>query len=221
MLANSTADRRFLLTNPADYFLRYNGMLLTLEKRWSRGWQALASYTLSRTEGLLPSSATAAGNSQFSSTFGAATTFGRDPNSLTNAVGRLPSDRTHALRLMGSLEVPKTGFVVAANFQHFTGLPWAATTQITLPQGLQRVLLEPRGSRRLSSQSLLDVRLSRRFGLGGKGQVELLLDVLNALNERAEEGLADDNILSRNFARPSVFVDPRRAMVGLRLTVPR
>jgi hypothetical protein len=195
-------------------------MLLTLEKRWSAGWQALASYTLSKTEGLLPSSATAAGNSQFSSTFGGGTTFGRDPNSLTNAVGKLPSDRTHALRLMGSVEVPKTGFVVAANFQHFTGLPWAATAQVTLPQGLQRVLLEPRGSRRLSSQSLLDVRLSRRFDLGEKGRLELLLDVLNALNDTAEEGLADDNLFSRNFARPSVFVDPRRAMLGVRLTLP-
>jgi hypothetical protein len=221
VLANSTADRRFLLTNPADYFLRYNGMLLTLEKRWSRGWQALASYTLSKTEGLLPSSATAAGNSQFSSTFGGGTTFGRDPNSLTNAVGRLPSDRTHALRLMGSVEVPKTGFVVAANFQYFTGLPWAATAQVTLPQGLQRVLLETRGSRRLSSQSLLDLRLSRAFDLGDRGRIELLLDVLNALNDTAEEGLADDNLFSRNFARPSVFVDPRRAMLGVRVHVPR
>jgi hypothetical protein len=65
------------------------------------------------------------------------------------------------------------------------------------------------------------VRLSRAFALGGKGRIELLVDVLNALNETAEEGLADDNFFSRNFARPSVFVDPRRAMVGLRLTVPR
>ena len=33
--------------------------------------------------------------------------------------------------------------------------------QLSLPQGDQRVLLEPRGSRRLSSQSLLDVRVSK------------------------------------------------------------
>ncbi len=30
--------------------------------------------------------------------------------------------------------------------------------------------------------------------------------------------LADDNYSSANFAKPSVFVDPRRAMVGIRWT---
>jgi hypothetical protein len=34
---------------------------------------------------------------------------------------------------------------------------WAATTQERLPQGSRRILLEPRGTRRLSSQSLLDL----------------------------------------------------------------
>ena len=50
---------------------------------------------------------------------------------------------------------------MAANLQHFSGKPWAATTQVTLPQGSRRILLEPRGSRRLSSQSLLDLRISK------------------------------------------------------------
>jgi hypothetical protein len=217
VLANSTADRRFLKTNPPEYFLRYNGMMLTLERRWADRWQALASYTFSKVEGLQPSSGATPGSSQVSSL----NTFGRDPNSLTNAIGTLPNDRTHMFRLMGSVEIPRTGLVLATNLQHFTGLPWAATAQISLPQGLQRVLLEPRGSRRLSSQTLLDLRLSKTVRLAGHGQIELLLDVLNVLNQKAEEGLADDNLFSQNFARPSAFVDPRRAMLGVRLTLPK
>jgi hypothetical protein len=51
---------------------------------------------------------------------------------------------------MGSVDIPRTGFVLAANFQHFSGKPWTAAAQVTLPQGAQRILLEPRGSRRLS-----------------------------------------------------------------------
>ena len=31
-------------------------------------------------------------------------------------------------------------FVVAANLQYFSGKPWAATTQVSLPQGDQRIL---------------------------------------------------------------------------------
>ena len=72
----------------------------------------------------------------------------------------------------------------------------------------------------MSSQTLLDLRLSHAFDFAGKGRVELLLDVLNALDSKAEERLADDNLFSQNFARPSVFVDPRRAMAGVRLRSP-
>jgi len=218
VLANGTAARRFLLTNPPDYFIRYNGLMTAFEKRWSGGWQALASYTFSKTEGLESSSGSPAGLGQFSSTFGNAVTFGRDPNTLTNATGLLPNDRPHVFRVMGSVAVPGTGFVLAANLQSLTGSPWAATTPISLPQGLTRVLLETPGTRRLSSQTLLDLRLSHVFDLPRNGRVELLLDVLNALNQTAEERLADDNYFSQNFARPSVFVDPRRAMLGVRLT---
>src|SRR5437588_3652460 len=100
-------------------------------------------------------------------------------------------------RVMGAIDVPRTGLAVAANLQYFTGKPWAETAQIALPQGDQRILLEPRGSRRLASQALLDLRVSRTFALGSMGhRIELLFDVLNALNDTAEEGLATDNLFS-------------------------
>jgi hypothetical protein len=121
---------------------------------------------------------------------------------------------------MGSVVVPRTGLVLAANLQHFSGKPWAASTQVSLPQGDQRILLEPRGTRRLSSQSLLDLRVSRTFG-STQSRVELLLDVLNVLNDTAEEAVATDNLFSPNFGRPTLFMDPRRAMVSVRLNLDR
>ena len=222
MLANSSADRRFLLTNPAGYSLTYNGFVMATEKRLSNGWQAFGSYTFSRASGLQVSSGANAAGSQVSTIAGNPyLTFGQDPNSLTNARGRLPNDRPHMLRVMGSVDVPRTGFVVAANVQHLSGKPWAATTQITLAQGDQRILLEPRGTRRLSSQTLVDLRVSRTIRFGRLGRVELLLDVLNALDDTAEEGLANDDRFARNFGQPSVFMDPRRAMLGVRLNLGR
>ena len=148
-------------------------------------------------------------------------TFGRDPNDLTNAGGRLPNDRPHAFRVRGTVDVPRTGVVIAGNLEYFSGKPWAATTQIRLPQGDQRILLEPRGSRRLSSQSLLDIRVSRTISGSRWGRVELLLDVLNALDDTAEEALAADNVFSPTFGQPTVFMDPRRAMLGVRLNLGR
>jgi hypothetical protein len=224
VLVNSTADRRFLLTNPDGYSLTYNGLVMAVDKRRSNGWQAFGSYTYSRVDGLQVSSGTTPGGAQSSTVAPIAPfigTFGRDPNDLTNARGRLPNDRPHMFKVMGSVDVPKTGLVIAANLQIFSGKPWAATTQISLPQGDQRILLETRGSRRLTSQSLLDLRVSRRFLFSRMGSVELLVDVLNALNDTAEEDLASDNQFSPNFARPIVFMDPRRVMLGAKFNLGR
>ena len=220
-LESAPVDQQFRLTNPDDYGLTYHGLVLVVEKRWSHGWQASASYTRSRAQGLQASSGTTAGGAQSSTVALPTVPIGRDPNDLTNAWGRLPNDRPHMLRLTTSLAVPRTGFVFAANLNHVSGKPWAATAQIGLPQGDQRVLLEPRGSRQLASQSLLDVRLSRALNVQGRMRVELVLDVLNALNDTAEEDLVTDNVLSPNFGQPSVFMDPRRAMVGVRLKLGR
>jgi hypothetical protein len=147
-------------------------------------------------------------------------TFGQDPNDLTNASGRLPNDRPHILRLTGLVHLPWS-LLVAANLQQFSGKPWAATTQVTLPQGSRRILLEPRGSRRLSSQSLLDFRISKTLRVGNVGKVDLSLDVLNLLNDTAEEALASDNLFSATFGRPTQFMDPRRVMLGVRLNLGR
>jgi TonB dependent receptor/Carboxypeptidase regulatory-like domain len=226
-LVNGTAARRFLLTNPNGYSLTYRGLVMVVEKRRARGWQAFGSYSLSKASGLQPSSGTNAAGAQASTVAPAPAglTFGRDPNDLTHARGRLPNDRPHIFRFMGSVDVPRSGFVVAANLQHFSGKPWAATAMVSLPQTgnqpTQRVLLEPRGSRRLSAQSLLDLRVSRTVRFGGVGSVDLLVDVLNVLNDTAEEALATDNLFSPNFGQPTVFMDPRRAMFSVRMSLGR
>ena len=220
VLVNPTSARRFLLTNPNDFSLRYNGVVTTVEKRQSHGWQAFGSYTFSRATGLQVSSGTAASGEQLS-TLTSSGTFGQDPNNLTNARGLLANDRPHMFRVMGSVTVPRTGFVVAGNFQHYTGKPWAASTRQTLPQGDQRILLEAPGSRRLSSQSLLDLRVSRVVRFFNVGRIELLIDVLNVLNDTAEEAIASDNLFASNFGQPTVFMNPRRAMLGARLNLGR
>ena len=73
----------------------------------------------------------------------------------------------------------------------------------------------------MSSQTLLDLRVSKTFSLGGSRRIELLVDELNVLNDTAEEGPVSENLFSPNFGVPTIFVDPRRAMVGLRLNLGR
>jgi hypothetical protein len=220
VLTNSPGARRFLLTNPDGYFMNYHGMVLAANRRLTNGWQASGSYTYSRVTGLQPSSGGPADAAQLN-TVAPSNTFGRDPNNLTNATGRLPNDRPHALRLMGSMTVPRVEIVLAGNLQHVSGKPWAATTQASLPQGDQRILLETRGSQRLPSQMLVDFRVSRRFQVHDGVSVDLMLDMLNLSNETAEEAIASDNAFASNFGVGTVFVDPRRVMISVRVNLGR
>jgi hypothetical protein len=111
----------------------------------------------------------------------------------------------------------RTGFTVGGNFS--TQRQAVSRDGGVPPQGDQRC--RSRGTRRLSSQSLLDVRASRVVLNTHGTRVEVLIDVLNVLNETAEESLATDNQFSTNFGLPTLFVDPRRAMVAVRLGLGR
>jgi hypothetical protein len=227
---NAPTDQRYLLTNPAGYGMTYNGLVMALEKRRAHGWQAFGSYTFSRATGLQPGSGGIASAAQVSTVAPppgpSGLTFGRDPNDLTNARGLLPNDRPHILRAMSSVDVPRTGFTIAANYQYFSGKPWTATANVALSQNPnQRILIEPRGSRRLSSQSLLDLRISRPIAIAPGRRIELLFDILNALNDAAEESIVTDTLVTESikanpsFGKPNTFVDPRRVMLGIRVNL--
>ena len=221
VLSNATSDRRFLLTNPDGLFVAYDGLVLALEKRLAKGWQVSGSYTFSRTHGLQATSNGSAEEPQFSTIARAGyLTFGQDPNDVTNAVGRLPNDRPHAFRATGTVRLWQE-VRLAANLQHFSGKPWAAAIQEPLPQGSRRILLEPRGTRRLSSQTLLDLRVSKTLPLFGAGTADVILDVLNLLGDTAEEALVSDNRFAATFGRPRLFIDPRRVMLGVRVNLGR
>ena len=121
------------------------------------------------------------------------------------------------------MDVPGTGIVLAANLGYFSGKPWAATGLTSVRQNpqQQRILLEPRGTQRLSSQTLLDLRISKPLSFGNGRRIELTLDALNVLNSAAEEGVVTDNLASPNFGLPTTFVDPRRIMISVRMNLGR
>ena len=226
-LTTPSEARLFQLTNPEDYSLTYNGLVVAAERRRANGWQAFGSYTLSRAYGLQPSSGTTAAGPQVATvgsppaSFAPGVTFGQDPTDLTNAYGRLPNDRPHMARLMTSVDLPRTGFVVAANLQFLSGKPWAMTALVNPNEAARQVLIEPRGTRRLSAQTLLDVRVSRAFRFRDLGRVELCLDVLNALNDTAAESIGSAVYNATNVGQPDIFIDPRRAMLSVRLNLGR
>jgi TonB dependent receptor len=201
-LQNPPADRLFLLTNRGEYHIRYQGLLLTAQRRFRDRWQLLLSYSRSEAEGLQSQNGIESTGMQ-----GSVTTsfnpFGRDPNDLTNATGILPNDRTHMLRAQGTVEIPRVGVLFGASFQYLTGRP---------------IFIEPLGLRRLSSQKILDLRISKILRLGPRGRIEVLVDILNALGDSAEEAVATSNFYSPNFGVGTNILTPRRAMIGAKVS---
>ena len=136
VLTNGTAARRFLLTNPSTTSLC--GLVLTLDKRWSDEWQALASRR-QRAKGPAPPAARPQGQEvQF---YVGGNPFGRDPGTLTKIppAGCWP-DRPHVFRVMGSLLLRRDLFLRAIQY-----LPIAVggDGRFHCPKASPRILLGP------------------------------------------------------------------------------
>ena len=200
-------------------FMHYDGLVVALEKRMADRYQVQASYVRSRARGLLPSSVFGAAASQTTRVFEGS--LGRDPNQFINATGNLQNDRTHTLRVTGAILAPGD-VLLGFNYAWFTGKPWGGGELVdrrVLPQGHQWVYAEPPGTRRLESQNILDLRISRAFRSAGDGdrKIELLVDVLNLFNVAATEDIASRTFGSSVFGIGERWIDPRRALVGLKI----
>jgi hypothetical protein len=142
---------------------RYDGLDVTVSKRYTRGWSLLGGYTYSRTRVDLTSLA--------------------NPNAaFVNSAGE-SGGRRHNLKASGTYDLPYK-IVVGANFRLQSGLPitrtWAIPAAL-LRQGSVTVNAEPRGSEELDVLPTLDVRAGRYFSMGSN-RLELSLDVYNATN---------------------------------------
>ena len=162
----------------------YNGIDVVANKRFSKGWTALVSYTYSRTTVDL-------------------TSLANPNNAFVNAEGE-SGGRRHNFKASGSYELPRN-VLVAANFRLQSGLPitrtWAVPTCSTTVttnctrQGLT-VNAEPRGSELLPWLPTLDLRGGTFFKVGGN-RLELSVDLYNVTNAntvfgvRANTGLAN------------------------------
>jgi hypothetical protein len=142
---------------------RYDGLDLVVNKRFSRGWTALAGYTYSRTRVDLTSLA--------------------NPNNARVNAGGESGGRRHNFKASASYELPwKVN--LGANFRLQSGLPVTRTYAIpaaVLRQGATTINAEPRGSVELDWLPTVDVRAGRFFDIG-TNRLELSVDAYNFTN---------------------------------------
>ncbi len=179
--AGAPASKR-ILANPEGFKKKYHGVEFVFTKRMSSGWQLLSSVTISKTEGNMDSGSTSGFTSAFDT-----------PNYLINNYGPLSWDVPVMIKIQGSVELP-LGFMVSGYYTYFGGRPFARTLQIQLPNDpdvfeypgtfADTVNAEVPGTRRYASETNLDLRMEKAFGIASFGRLGLFVDILNVFGAR-------------------------------------
>ncbi len=209
------SEALYLVTNRDDFDQSYKSFILQANKRWSGSWQLNGSYEWQRgvgysgvQAGRFPGALQNAGSLNQNS-------FGADPNDLTNAYGRLPSDSTHIMKVTSTYEAP-WGIHAAVRLRFEQGRPYGRAINVRgLSQGRREVLAEPRGEYQLDNIYDVGIRLDKDFSFGENKRLRLSLDIFNLLNSDAVTAVPN-NSSQENFGVPTAIVFPRQAMVGVR-----
>ena len=189
-----------VLLNSNDLDQTYDGVELTVNRRFSKGLALFGGVTI----GQNTSSTSASTN----------------PNDRINASGYDLLDSTVIVNLSAIYQLPWQ-LSASAHFAHYGGQPLrriytvTRTVAPTLRQVSQDVLLLPTGDIRKPDQSLLDLRLGRRFSLGRGLTVEPLLEVYNVLNENAS--VTEVEQVGPALGRISRNLDARLVRLGVKV----
>ncbi len=206
-------------------YRRYWGLEFMFNKRFSDGWQLLASYVYGKAYGTM--------NNVTSEDVG----WGGDvesPNYWINAEGNSTYDPTHMLKLQGTYVLP-FGVYLTGYFRAITGRAWTRRMRTPRPlaQGRVTFFTEARGSNHYPIRKILDLRLEKTFVLAGKYRLGLMLDIFNVFNDDTITSWGTridvDWLLPPPATDPDEYysstdghtlygiVRPRQARVGIRL----
>ncbi|MCI0408887.1 MAG: hypothetical protein L0191_10035 [Acidobacteria bacterium] len=196
----------------------YNGFNINVNKRLRNRWQVLGGITASNNKGYYHTGILTSGNSF-------------DLNNPNSHLGREDSavfiDVPFQFNLAGSYLFPKD-VLVALKYAARSGSPLLRQLTVRGLTQSETVYVAPRGEDRTESlASYVDLRLSKRFQLGGQARFEAILDVFNLLNannvldQAVSVGSSTSSAtvapLSTSWGRPSLIVTPRILRLGVKL----
>ena len=119
-------------------------------------------------------------------------------------------------------DLPRVDVRVSANYQNLSNVPFAPIASVALPQGRRNINIDVPGSFRADRISLLYLRFNKIFQLPQRRRIELIANVVNALQSEAPTGTGTANYItfnafSPNFGLPNTWVQPRMLYVGTRV----
>ena len=200
-------------TNPEGYSQKYDGLIFSFDKKYSRNWMMNASLTWSHSTGL-NMMAQSTGQHNLTSYAGS---YGVDPNDLINAEGDLQHDKRWVVKFTGGYNLPWDIFF-GAYFTYQTGRPRPALVRVyDLNQGRQQILAEPRGDVRYPSFYTLNLRAQKTIILPGSWRLKVMLDLFNATNDATYRSWRSNSMWRDTFSEKSGLPDPISLQLGFKL----
>ena len=198
------------------YHIDYKGAILTFRKRYTDGWDLMASYTYSRTEGINSRPHDAGALGQGLPMFAADT--GSDVNDWYNAKHLLQGDRTHMFRVQSNVDIG-WGLRASGVLNLQSGRPYLRLAFVNGPITGRAITITADDSEdlRMPSQAILDLGLQKTFQLGSGVYCDIGLQLLNALNEDAAEYFASWLLFPGQEFEDASWVSPRRLQIKLKL----
>jgi len=214
-----SSNENLLITNPdgfqyrdssgnvvgtMDAYRNYKALMLTVNRRLANRWQAQVSYVRSQAKGTV--------NNSSRSLFRSTTNFFETPTlALVNTDGVTTNDRPNELKAFVGWEIPKIEVSLGATYTMLSGTTYApfqvySSSQINYSavayywagSSGRSPFVAPRGSRRLPTQNVVNLRLEKVFSVGGSHRLALFGDFLNLFNA--------GTVTTRNGRTPSVSV---------------
>jgi hypothetical protein len=181
--------------------------MLSVGRRYANRWQGQVSYVYSKSEGTV--------NNSSEGLFGSGTFYDTPTLALVNTDGRLTNDRPHEVKAYLGYEIPKVDILVNATYRQLSGrthapfqrfgnsaINFSGATYYYGGSAGRSPNLEPRGSRRLPTEYVLDLRLEKVFNVAGSHRIAVYGDFLNLTNA--------DTVIGRlaRVATTSLFLPP-------------
>jgi hypothetical protein len=189
----------------------YNGLILTFNSRFSNRFLLNASYTFSKSYGLLPRPLS---QNQFNPFYGSRE--GSDPNAYLNAKGPLQGDRPNMFRVQGIFPRLPGGIQASTTVNFSSGRAFTRQIRVRLNQGGQRVIMDHHPDLRYAVISNIDLAISKQFSIGRAMQLTLTGTIFNLRN--ADYATFYGSVVlqdpSQTF-QPNSWNWPRRLQIGV------
>src|SRR4029077_19426830 len=213
---NSAAQRLFDVLNRTDLTDQdFTSFVVQLSKRFSRAWQAQASYTWQDSKGYASGTLTGNGNEDFQN-LSPTSAFGRTPNEMINAFGPMPTNNTNAVKLSLTYQAP-FDLHLGAKYSYESPRPYGRLITVRgLAQGTATVLAQPRGAYEMPSVRDLQIRIDRDFRLTAAQRLRLSMDIANIFNTGTIQSVRNNSSQTgdANFGQTLSVVQPRRVLFG-------